>query len=169
MKRRKTIALYLLCFAAMVPVFLSAAFLGGRLLIRIVMIKSLESENVITLKLEPSQIRWYKKNHELIIDGKMFDVKSMAQQNGYLVVTGLFDDMETEMNALLEKNHDPGSRDSKSTHSIYQVCLGIIGIKAQNPGSISALNNIQPSYQIPADQFQLYDTDIIPTSPPPEC
>lgn len=168
MKRRRTIALYLLCFAAMVPVFLSAAFLGGRLLIRIVMIKSLESEKVITLKLDPSQIRWYKKNHELMIDGKMFDVKSMAQQNGYLVVTGLFDEMETEMNALLEKNHDPDNRNSKSQHAIYQVCLGIIAVKSQTSWSMSALAVKQQTYPLPADQFQLTDIAILPTSPPPE-
>ena len=76
----------------MLPMFLSSFFLGGRMAIRIIMFEKMEKENIQSISLPADKINWYKKNRELIIDGKMFDVKSIEKQGDEYVITGLFDD-----------------------------------------------------------------------------
>ncbi len=126
----RTIACILLISASALPLFFSAFFIGGRVLIRHIMLERLEKENVQTLYIPAAELKWFKKDRELLVNGKMFDVKSVnlnLNENVY-AVTGIFDEMETTLNTRLEKSAEnknfPGN-----TSPVFQVCLGLIAEK----------------------------------------
>jgi hypothetical protein len=99
------------------------------MIIRIVMIEKLEKENIQTLHLPSDKINWYKKNLELIIDGKMFDVKTIQKQGDEYFITGLFDEMETTLNNQLAMTHEQGNQHTNNSNQLFQVCLGLIAIQ----------------------------------------
>ena len=62
---------------------------------------------LITVSLPTGGAVWHKKEKELSIDGKLFDVKSFHFSNGLLTVTGFFDDEEISLTRLLSKLASP--------------------------------------------------------------
>jgi hypothetical protein len=126
MRSGKTISLTILLFAAVLPLFLSAIFLGGRIAIRITMLRNLDEDQVTTIRIPEKDFKWYEENREILVDGKMFDVKSIQLTDGVYEVTGLFDNMETELNTMLEDIHKDAKSNRDKTFNIFQVCLGLI-------------------------------------------
>jgi hypothetical protein len=90
------------------------------------MLHSLEKDQVTTIRIPEKDFKWYEENREILIDGKMFDVKSIQLIEGIYEVTGLFDEMETELNAMLEDLHKDAKNTQDKTFNIFQVCLGLI-------------------------------------------
>jgi hypothetical protein len=168
MPLRKKIAIILICFTALLPLFLSSFFLGGRLAIRIIMFEKLEKENIQSLRLKADKINWYKKGRELIIDGKMFDVKSMEKQGDEYMITGLFDEMETTLNDQLTMAHDRSNQHTNISNQLLQACLGIIAIQLINTDLPTA-----EGPEINRVHFSDFSTPLIARplvifSPPPE-
>jgi hypothetical protein len=129
MPGRKHIAAFLLCIAAVVPMLLSSFFLGGRIVVRHMMLEKLEHESLQTIRLHHADLRWYKKGHEIVVDGRMFDVKKLEIQGDTCVVSGLFDDNETELFDQLVKTEDSRKESSNPGASLFHACLGITAIK----------------------------------------
>jgi hypothetical protein len=123
---RKTITIFVLCLAALLPLCLSGFFIAGRILIRIAMLEKMEKEQLQTVRIPTKHIRWYKKNRELDIDGKMFDVKSIRQIGDTSIVTGLFDEDDTVLHETLTGIHEQKNKGNINALMLYQVCLGII-------------------------------------------
>jgi hypothetical protein len=126
MKSGKTISLTILIFAAVLPLFLSAIFLGGRIAIRITMLRNLDEEHITTIHIPEKDFKWFEENREILVDGRMFDVKSIQLNDGMYEVTGLYDEMETELNAMLEDIHKDAKNNKDKTVNIFQVCLGLV-------------------------------------------
>ncbi len=126
MKSGKTILLSILLFAAILPLVLSAIFLGGRIVIRITMLQSLGEEKVSVIRIPEREFKWYEENREIVVDGKMFDVKTIALIDGVYEITGLYDEMETQLNAMLEDIHKDAGNNHDNSISLYHVCLGLI-------------------------------------------
>lgn len=55
------------------------------------------TEFVQTITLSKENIHWVKKDKELLIDGKYFDVKSIKQDGEKLLFTGYFDHKEDKL------------------------------------------------------------------------
>jgi hypothetical protein len=126
MRLVKTITIISFFIAASAPLFLSAFFLGGRMLIRHTMMENLEIRYLTTLQIPEESFRWYKQDREIQIDGKMFDVKSLELKNGLYHVSGLYDDEETELNEEMNKFHESSDDQPSGSNIIFQVCLGIV-------------------------------------------
>jgi hypothetical protein len=126
MRVKKTITIFALCLAAVLPLCLSGFFIAGRIIIRITMMEKLGKDELQTISIPTGSILWYKKNHELMIDGKMFDVKSIIQQGDTSIITGLFDDDDTELHEALAGMHEQKNNGHHNALMLYQVCLGII-------------------------------------------
>jgi hypothetical protein len=47
-------------------------------------------------------LKWFKENKEIIVDGKLFDIKSVVFQDGIASFTGLYDDQEMYIKLQLE-------------------------------------------------------------------
>lgn len=71
--------------------------------IRHEMEEKLENAQLHTIYVEKASFSWFKKNKEIKVDGRMFDVKSIRLENDHYVITGLFDDEETALHRQLEK------------------------------------------------------------------
>lgn len=132
------------------------------------MFEKLEKENIQSLRLPADKINWYKKGRELIIDGKMFDVKSMEKQGDEYIITGLFDEMETTLNNQLAMSHEQGNQTTSGSNQLLQVCLGLIAIQLYNTDS-----SIAEDPDITKVTFTDFSTPLITRpqvifSPPPE-
>lgn len=92
------------------------------------MLERVEKEQLTTIKIPEKEIEWYNPGHEIIIEGKMFDIKSIHLENGIYTISGLFDEDETELNNLEEDYASQEGNTKKTSHQIFQNCLGIIAI-----------------------------------------
>lgn len=82
-----------------------------KLVIKHEMAERLEEQNLQTIKLPADKVHWYEEDKEIIVEGKLFDVKSFTQQpDDTFLFTGLFDEEETdikkEVDKLLQKKND---------------------------------------------------------------
>jgi hypothetical protein len=95
------------------------------------MLEKIEQDDLQTISLPTDQIQWHKKNHELIIDGKMFDVKSIHQSGDSSIINGLFDEEDTALHEALAGMHEQKNKGQNNSLLLYQVCLGIIAEQNQ--------------------------------------
>jgi hypothetical protein len=168
MRIRKTIIIFILSLAAVLPLCLSGFFIAGRIIIRITMLEKIEQDELKTISLPTDQIQWYKKNHELIVDGKMFDVKSIHQVGDSSIISGLFDEEDTELHEALAGMHEQKNKGHNNSLLLYQVCLGIIAEQKQLKEHI-----ILKYAGFKKLSFTAYEEDILYSyrpvfSPPPE-
>jgi hypothetical protein len=138
------------------------------MVIRIAMMEKLEKENIQSLRLPSDKIKWYKKNRELIIDGKMFDVKSIQKQGDVYIITGLFDEMETTLNNQLAMTHEQGNQHTNNSNQLFQVCLGLIAIQPAHADTC-----MNEDLLISSSGFMDFTTPLLTRhrvvfSPPPE-
>ena len=82
------------------------------------MLEKIEQDELQTIQLPTDQIQWYKKNHELIVDGKMFDVKSIHQVGDSSIITGLFDEEDTELHEALAGMHEQKNKGQNNSSLI---------------------------------------------------
>lgn len=132
------------------------------------MMEKMEKDELQTINIPTAGIRWYKKNHELMIDGKMFDVKSMTQHGDSTTLTGLFDDDDTELHEALAGMHEQKNKGHNNALLLYQVCLGIIA--EQNHLNNHTIIKDFSSVQVPFKEFEssVLHAYLPVFSPPPE-
>lgn len=114
--RKFIIALFLLITIGM-PSLVFIYYQASQAYLRFEMEEELEKEKLQTVRVPAHKVVWYKKNKEIIVDGKLFDVKTQVYAEGVVEFTGLFDEKETEIAQQLEamKNqHSDGADDTES-------------------------------------------------------
>lgn len=103
MKRKTKFNGIILLAIVSLPYLLLFAFFIQQRSIQLSKREALRNEPVITLSINASDVRWFKKNKELIINDRLFDVKDFSTQNGKLVARGFFDGDETALLAKLRQ------------------------------------------------------------------
>ena len=63
--------------------------------------EKLETGLLHTITLPENEIVWVKKNKEIRIDNELFDVKGILKGNNKIIITGVFDHEETEIEQKL--------------------------------------------------------------------
>lgn len=63
--------------------------------------EKLETGLLHTITLPENEIVWVKKNKEIRIDNELFDIKSILKENNEIIITGVFDHEETEIEQKL--------------------------------------------------------------------
>ena len=165
-RNTRHILLIALCAISALPMCLSALFLGGRILIRKTMLEQMETETVV-IRLPANGLHWYEKGHEILIDGRMFDVKSIKPTASGYEVTGLFDDSETVLFAQLAETEN-SKRDGHGVGTaLFLVCLGIVGESPSlqfipKPQVTKTAHRFEPA-PVPA----LHKTSLDIIAPPP--
>jgi hypothetical protein len=86
---------------AAAPVFFFAAFLVKQRLVQNEMEESLEHTSLQTIIVDQADFQWIKKDKEIIVDGRLFDVKSYIISGGQIEFTGLFDEDEDKLKKRL--------------------------------------------------------------------
>lgn len=64
--------------------------------------EKLEEKNLQTIILNNQDISWYEIDHEIIVNGALFDVKSYATQGNQTTFHGIFDQKESAMAQIAE-------------------------------------------------------------------
>lgn len=90
-------ATFLLLIVA-IPLLLSIGFLLTQLSIQVQMECELENAATQKFTLGADQVHWIKKNKEILIDGKYFDLKSITVNKDSIIVEGIFDEDEDVLN-----------------------------------------------------------------------
>ena len=168
MQIRKTISIFALCLATLLPMCLSGLYIAGRILIRITMMEKMEKDELQTISIPTDQIRWFKKNHELMIDGKMFDVKSISLQGDISMITGLFDDDDTELHEALAGMHEQKNKGQNNALLLYKVCLGIIAVHNALINQPASVNTIELKLSFAQYEDNILQSYLPVFSPPPE-
>jgi hypothetical protein len=81
--------------------------------------EKLEKQYIQTIRVPVNEIQWYKKNKEIIISGKLFDIKSVTIKNQVALFKGIFDEKETIIKDQIvhlqqqKKNKDNNNPDAK--------------------------------------------------------
>lgn len=128
MRLRRIISISCIILASSLPLIFSGFFLSSRFMIRMNMFERVNKEQLTTIKIPENEIEWYNQGHELILEGKMFDVKAIHLENGIYTISGLFDDDETELDSIEEYYANQEGHSKKITFQIFQNFLGIIAI-----------------------------------------
>jgi hypothetical protein len=164
MRLPKVISVIPIILLVLLPCIYCIYFLVEQQITRHRMKEKLESSALQTVIVPVKDFRWYEENREIVVDGMMFDVKSLERQGNNYVVTGLFDEFETDLNITLGKlQHQPDSGNASLVYDILSQLLidhpGDIGIHRQ-PDAINANRLILPDEK-------LYNTLRSLHTPPP--
>ena len=101
MRFPKTIAGIPIILIVLLPCLYCLYFQVKHHLIREEMREKLERENLQTITIPVNEFRWYEENREVVVDGTMFDVKSIVRRGNSYIITGLFDEAETELHIAM--------------------------------------------------------------------
>lgn len=149
--KRNIIALILVAIICL-PGFL---FIGLRIwkeVVRFEMVEKLEHSNLQKLCIKKNEVRWYKKNREILVANRLFDVESWESKNDSIVFKGLFDDKETLIKNRVAQLLDQQNRQSTPnkvciTQLVFQVWYCI-----SNTGELTApfrvLRNVSKRWYI---------------------
>jgi hypothetical protein len=76
------------------------------------MLEKLENASLQTFTIDQQDIEWIKKDKEIMIDGKLFDLKFSHKINHKIIITGLFDTKEDELKREYNKLINPKNNQS---------------------------------------------------------
>ena len=91
--------------------------------------EKLEQSLVQTLHLKKEEFSWFKKGKEIRIGKHLFDVKSIKEENGLFIITGLYDEQEDLLHKQLEQSQNKEENSSQSMlcnfffHAFYSIPL----------------------------------------------
>jgi hypothetical protein len=122
-RKNKFLSLITLLTLVMLPVFIAAFFLVQLTMIRHEMKEQLELQSLQTIRIAEKNISWVEKGKELVINGKLFDVKSLKKTGDYLEVTGLFDELELKLQHQLIFFQNPEKNHKQKQEFIYQILV----------------------------------------------
>lgn len=159
------IALVLLLITS-IPCLLFVYYQSAQWYIRHEMEEKLENEQLQTIVVPVSEVNWYKKNKEIIVGGKLFDVKSVVYHDGMARFTGLYDDQETNIKAQLENLESKDDENAKNQSAINLI--SILLFKEEDLNSSWLLNHLSVQH-IDYSKNHLLSQDISTPAPPPKA
>ena len=125
----------------------------------------LEQSSVQQIQIPSASIVWYEKGKEIIVDGKLFDVKSMKVVDGLAFISGLFDEEETDIKNKIDKLRK--QQQSENGNTFYSKLIELIYFKEDIFHTELSPVTIKPKHSTHwAFTFLQQSIDI--SSPPPE-
>jgi hypothetical protein len=108
---RKKILAFAALLLMLAPLFFFTGYLVKQKIIQNQMQEQLENASLQTITLNQVDVTWFKKNKEVIVNGKLFDVKSYSIAGSKIILTGLFDEAENKLkkefaNLIHQKKND---------------------------------------------------------------
>jgi hypothetical protein len=168
-RRVKNIIVLGLLLVLAVPLIFSTSILVKQKVLQYQRRARFETEILQTIRVSVENLHWIKPGKEILINGKMFDVKAYHQEAGDFLLTGFYDHKEEKMvkhmNDLLHQKHKPAHPYSHATvkflmFALYHEAAGF---------------SIGDSWQIVSHRFLNY-TELISsitydaaTPPPKDC
>lgn len=106
---KKKITAYGFLLLVAMPLFFSVFYLIRQKAIQQEAAKNMETANLQTVTITSAELYWVKEGKEVLIDGKLFDVKYYSIAKGKIMLTGLFDGKEDkfvmQMTSMLQEKN----------------------------------------------------------------
>ena len=165
MRLPKTIAGISIILIVLLPCLYCLYFQVKHHLIREEMREKLERDNLQTVIVPVNEFRWYEEDREIIVDGTMFDVKTVTRRGNNYIITGLFDEAETELHIAM------GRLQQKEGEGPDPETISLVLSETFMPPSWSNVfewtdDNDLSSQKAVTDE-QLYNTALSILTPPP--
>lgn len=139
--------------AGSLPVLFTLFFLFKQQVIQHMMKERLEQQHLHTITLPESEVQWVKQKKEILVQDKMFDIKSYTKIDGQYFFTGLFDEEETSLNKILEKDFD---RKNESGNQLIVQLFQLL--QAVYPVTVNDIITTITLYKHKATYYQLLIT-----------
>lgn len=166
MLKLKKIISFVLVFITAVPIFFYVPFLIKQKLVQHKMEERLENSFLQTVKINQSDVTWIKKNKEVIIGNKLFDIKKILLNGDTLILTGLFDEEESRLKkefvGLLEQN----KKESSPLHQLLIKFLLTPLIEKDSSANFALLNPPLKTVYFNFDEFTVSIILSVITPPP---
>lgn len=144
-----------------IPLLFSIGFLLKQRFVQMDMQEKLENSSLQTITVPIDQLVWVIPEKEIMIDGKLFDIRSMGKAGKSLILTGLFDKDEDRIKQKLMTILSEQDNDSKSRENSLLLLLFSTFYSKEEAVPL-------PDYQDKTDRKFLSYSERIP-SPPFDC
>ena len=167
MQKQKKITAGILALLVVLPLLFSVFFLVKQKTIRVEAEDQLNTTSLQTVTIPLSELHWLNNEKELLIAGKLFDVKSYFFTNNTVTLAGLYDNNEDELVQELFTMVDHKNGSESAISDIIFKYLFFPVFTDHSPG----INDV--SWQMRVVHFSRY-MGIIPSpissviSPPPK-
>ncbi|HET9747298.1 MAG TPA: hypothetical protein VFP97_16400 [Chitinophagaceae bacterium] len=123
--------------------------------------EKLEKSMLETLVLCAGEFNWYKKNKEISIGGRLFDVKSFSEMNGRYTFKGIYDENETALNKQI--NYSFNERTNQLLTGVFQLLFSAFSTNSPELTTVKTQSAISFPLILHHLAFPFLD---IPTPPP---
>lgn len=165
MQKSKKI-LFLLLFAALLIPAITPLIIQIKIAwIKMEAERRLETNNLQVVHIPVKNVKWVKQGKEMIINNRLFDVKDFLQNATEIIVTGIYDDIET----ALEKQNDRLWQQQKSEQGVLVFKYFQVLAQSFLPQHLIHLKNMLPVQKNYAGEIVSSYKEIIiqiPTPPP---
>ncbi len=119
----KKISSFLLLSLVSAPFIFFVCFLVQQKVQQHHMLEMLENASLQTITINKTDIVWVKKNKEILIEGKLFDIKSYSILNDKVIFIGLFDKDEDAIKKNYADKILSGKNESLPTNELILKCM----------------------------------------------
>ena len=95
--RKKQITALGLLFLVTMPLFISVGLFIKQKVIQLQRRQRFETELVQTITIPSEKIYWVKQGKEILVNGRLFDVKSFTTTGNHMTLTGFYDHEEDKL------------------------------------------------------------------------
>lgn len=155
----KKITILGLMIVVAIPLSFTAGIIVKQKVLQFHRRERLEKETLQTITVPAEKIKWIKAGKEILVDGKLFDVKHYSKDGHQIILTGFFD---KEEDSLYDQINQIAQENNRS--SPFKVIINFLLTPIYNDmPSIS----LQPGWQSHTQQYFSF-TERIPSRPPGE-
>lgn len=126
----------------------------------------LHSAVLHTIILDKKEVHWVKSGKEIIINGRMFDVKSFSVHNSTITLTGLYDDDETVLVEQVRKDRQHNLPGTTQLSQLFQFLQTLYNSSCN--GEIKFAIVLKKKY-LNIQTAPLLSPFISRSIPPPKC
>lgn len=121
MNLRKPISVLALSLVLILPSLVFFAYRVQQWQVRHEMEEKLESAYLETVSIPINEIDWFEEGKELLVNGKLFDVKSSTKIGSQIIFTGLYDEKETKIREKIKLVQQQNGQDQESNRLTHRV------------------------------------------------
>ena len=152
---------------AFTPLLLPVYFLVQQKVIQFNVHEALEEGTLQTITIHRSDITWTRQEKELLLNGKLFDVKNFTCSGDYLTVTGIFDGKEDELNLQLRRSvQERSPLNAPVENALVSFLFQTLTTPPENINTSTVLSNLNNYGFLKSEKLYSVYTSI--TSPPPK-
>jgi surface polysaccharide O-acyltransferase-like enzyme len=150
---RKMTGIFLLLLVA-VPLFFSIGFIIKQRNIQVEMKQELKTALLQTIIVPARDVKWIKKDKEILVNGQMFDVKTSVKSGENIVFTGLYDKDEQKLHENLKGfMHSKNKQSAPLNELLAKFFSTTVTITAIDYNTAADWKHIAAKYYYPSEKI----------------